>query len=265
MGQNQSTEKPQSGSRSGTPQAEKDRKVHRRISVQALSQGRAQPADASASPAVAQGTTSHSSERTNLHQMLQSTSPELTNKTSHVERSSSRASKPKKEAEGRLTPQPTVPVPTAVPSTNINIPAAPTPVTRTRQEDLEGDRRAHPEHQYAPVSHHRPPRLPLPIAEIVTPDSPTLLPVDKGTADVPIFEDDDQIVSPQPGLRNRRSSMLSVTTQDEEEVAEELQPYGKEFTQQTVPTTIEWNRPADKVFVTGTFAAWDKKFRLKKR
>jgi len=60
--------------------------------------------------------------------------------------------------------------------------------------------------------------------------------------------------------------MLSVATQDEEDVGEELQPFGVGFSGQTVPYTIEWNQGAsDKVFVTGTFAAWDKKYRLRRR
>lgn len=60
--------------------------------------------------------------------------------------------------------------------------------------------------------------------------------------------------------------MLSVATQEEEDVGEELQPFGVGFSGQTVPYTIEWTRGADdKVFVTGTFAAWDKKYRLRRR
>lgn len=59
--------------------------------------------------------------------------------------------------------------------------------------------------------------------------------------------------------------MLSETTQDEEDVGEELLPFGVGPTDQTVPYDIVWNEPAEKVFVTGTFAGWDRKYRLKKR
>ena len=58
--------------------------------------------------------------------------------------------------------------------------------------------------------------------------------------------------------------MLSSTTADEDDVADDnfdteggLQP--------TVPTIIEWLGPGEKVYVTGTFAGWNKKFRLHKK
>lgn len=151
--------------------------------------------------------------------------------------------------------------PPAIPG-SIDIPSHSTLVSRSRQEDPdESAVSAYEERTYVPISHHRPPRLPLPIAEVQTPDSPSLLPVDKNDDDVPIFSQD-----PNDSTFPRRNSMLSVATQEEEEdVGEELQPYGVGFTGQTVPTTIEWRGPAEKVFVTGTFAAWDRKYRLKKR
>jgi len=76
MGQQQSSEK-SSGSRSGTPQAERDRKINRRVSIQALSQGRATPVDPSATKdtAVAQTTSQHF-EKPALQQYLQNASPE---------------------------------------------------------------------------------------------------------------------------------------------------------------------------------------------
>jgi len=125
---------------------------------------------------------------------------------------------------------------------------------------------AYDERPYAPISHHRPPRLPLPIAEPgVMPDSPNLPPVDKNDSDVvPLFDADDHTPL-GADASGRRNSMLSIATQEEEDISEELQPYGVGITGQTVPTVIEWNQAAEKVFVTGTFAAWDKKFRLKKR
>lgn len=248
MGQSQSAEKP--STRGGDPnslgpdlQRERDRKVHRRISVQTLT--RRDPADASASNIAAHGTTTHSIDTSNLEKMLQSTSPELITKN-RVERSTSRK---KREAIQEEPAPPSGPEPEPVNS--IDIPT--TLPTRSRSEEEE---KIYDEATYVPVSHHRPPRLPLPIAEV--PDSPNLAPISKTDSDVPIFSHDD---SDMP----RRNSMLSVTTQEEEDVGEELQPFGVGYTGQTVPYTIEWNRPAEKVFVTGTFAAWDKKYRLRKR
>lgn len=266
MGQNQSAEKP-SSSRGGTShndKSDRDRRVHRRISVQALQ--RSQPADASATTVAAQGNTaasSHNLDMTNLEKMLQSSSPDLVAKPSRAEDSSTKGPRQKKQTDATPIPQDGIasgPAP-AVPG-SIDIPPTATPIARTRQEELEADvRPAYEERTYIPVSHHRPPRLPLPIAEVQTPDSPSLLPVDKGDEDVPIFHSD-----PNDSTLPRRNSMLSVATQEEEEdVGEELQPYGVGFTGQTVPTTIEWRGPAERVFVTGTFAAWDRKYRLKKR
>jgi hypothetical protein len=92
-----------------------------------------------------------------------------------------------------------------------------------------------------------------------------LLPVDKGNADVPIFETDDPLSAVEPEPR-RKSSMLSTTTSSEEEVGEELQPFAVEpTTSQTVPTVIEWNHGGQRVYVTGTFANWEKKYRLHQR
>lgn len=101
----------------------------------------------------------------------------------------------------------------------------------------------------------RPPRLPLPIEEEVhTPGSPIISPADL-TAPI----DPESI----DGVLPRRTSVLSSTTADEDDVADDnfdteggLQP--------TVPTIIEWLGPGEKVYVTGTFAGWNKKFRLHK-
>lgn len=155
-------------------------------------------------------------------------------------------------------------MPDPLPVGNIDIPTSSPLPTRTRQEELQDhgkgdDERMfspYDEPRFVPVSHHRPPRLPLPIAED-QPDSPSLGPVIKNDSDIPIFDTDDSALP-------KRNSMLSVATQDEEDVGEELQPFGVGYTGQTVPFTIEWHQPAEKVFVTGTFAAWDKKYRLKR-
>src|ERR1700761_1129873 len=119
MGNQQSSEeKKSSGSRSGTPQAEKDRKVNRRISIQALSQGRGAPVDAAATKdtAVAQTTSQHL-EKPHLQQYLQAASPDSV-RSGRVERSSSRASKEERkryEAEHRPKPPAATQPPLAVP------------------------------------------------------------------------------------------------------------------------------------------------------
>ncbi|RFU35882.1 hypothetical protein B7463_g424, partial [Scytalidium lignicola] len=99
----------------------------------------------------------------------------------------------------------------------------------------------------------RPPRLPLPIEEEVhTPGSPIIAPADLENA--PVL-DVDQLDSDALATR---TSTLSNTTIDEED-AEELQV---DKTKATVPTTFEWLRGGEKVYVTGTIFQWNKKHRL---
>jgi len=259
MGQNQSSEKERTPSRTGTPHADRDRerRVNRRISVQQFS--RSQPADASATTVAAQGTTTHSADSATLEKMLQSTSPDLASKPNRLERSPSRR---KTQAEHqpaeRQPPQP-LSMPGPAPANSIDIPSTTTPhvlPSRSREDELQDNGKDY-EKSTQLVSFHRPPRFPLPIV----PDSPSLGPVIKNDSDVPsIFDSGDNV------LPARRNSMLSVATQEEEDVGEELQPFGVGFSGQTVPYTIEWTQGADdKVFVTGTFAAWDKKYRLRRR
>jgi hypothetical protein len=113
----------------------------------------------------------------------------------------------------------------------------------------------------------RPPRLPLPIADAQVepiPESPTLGPVQTGNDDVSNLYDDDHL-SPAEDKLPRKDSMLSATTQDDEEVGE-LQPYAVDTTgAKLVPVPIVWRDGGDKVFVTGTFATWQRKFKLHRR
>lgn len=266
MGNQQSAEK-NSGSRSGTPQAERDRKINRRVSIQALSQGRSTPLDPSATKdtAVAQTTSQHL-EKPALQQYLHVASPDHQARSPQVERSNSRASREKRnELEPRPRPQAPSQSPLPVPQASGPMDV---PMSRSKQETVEERFEELPhsyqDRRYTPVAQLRPPRLPLPIADVPIPESPTLMPVDKGNADVPIFETDDPISAVEPQIR-RKSSMLSTTTQSEEEVGEELQPFAVDATSWTVPTVIEWNHGGHKVYVTGTFANWEKKYRLHQR
>ncbi|KAJ9642178.1 galactose metabolism- protein [Knufia peltigerae] len=276
MGQQQSSEK-SSGPRSGTPQAERDRRVNRRVSIQALSQGRSTPVDPSATKdtALAQTTTTPHLEKPALQQYLQassssSSSPEASARGAKlVERSGSRASRDNRHNESLLEHRPrqqraSVPVPQASGPVDV-------PVSRSKQDSSAEERfedhhtSAYQDRRYTPVAQLRPPRLPLPIADVPIPESPTLAPVDKGNADVPIFETDEPLAGIESQLR-RKSSMMSTTTESEEEVGEELQPYAVEpANAQTVPTVIEWNHGGQRVYVTGTFANWERKYRLHPR
>jgi hypothetical protein len=108
-----------------------------------------------------------------------------------------------------------------------------------------------------PSSHFsRPPRLPLPIEEEVhTPGSPIVSPTD-----LPAESLDHGDVE---GALPRRTSMLSSTTADDDDLGEEFKvpTPGRP----TVPTLIEWEGAGERVYVTGTFAGWNKKYKLHKK
>lgn len=106
-----------------------------------------------------------------------------------------------------------------------------------------------------PSQFSRPPRLPLPIEqEVHAPGSPILSPTER-EAIPPI---DDIHLS-------RRASVLSGTTVEDDDLGDDvssMEPWGGA---PTVPTLLEWREEGEKVYVTGTFAGWDKKFRLHRK
>ncbi|KAK4569814.1 galactose metabolism- protein [Recurvomyces mirabilis] len=101
----------------------------------------------------------------------------------------------------------------------------------------------------------RPPRLPLPIEEeLHTPGSPILTAQDVSS---PLYQ------SEVDGLLPRRSSVLSSTTADDDEIGD-LDAFMPEShsSAPSVPTTVTWRGDSDKVYVTGTFVNWERKFKL---
>lgn len=99
----------------------------------------------------------------------------------------------------------------------------------------------------------RPPRLPLPIEEeAYTPGSPIISSHDIGA---PLDEKEVEDALP------RRTSVLSSTTIDDDEIGEH-DLYQGDQSGPTVPTVIEWKGGGDKVYVTGTFVMWERKFKL---
>lgn len=104
-----------------------------------------------------------------------------------------------------------------------------------------------------PFNFGRPPRLPLPIEEVHVPGSPITMPQGISSAIGPNDVD---------GLP-RRASALSSTTVDDEDVGDnEAFSKTRAITAPSVPTPIEWNGPGEKVYVTGTFVQWNRKFKL---
>ncbi|KAI9782023.1 MAG: hypothetical protein M1816_002132 [Peltula sp. TS41687] len=109
-----------------------------------------------------------------------------------------------------------------------------------------------------PSQINRPPRLPLPIGEEdYTPGSPIISP-----ADITAALNLDPLEAGVP----RRSSILSSTTADDDEPLDDPTGYGLDpaVNKAAVPTLVEWKQKGEKVYVTGTFAGWNKKFRLQK-
>ena len=263
MGQNSSSEsdKPQrAGSRSGTPQA--DKKVNRRISVQKLGKGpTAADPSVSTANATAQNTSKPYGQREALQNAINSNtaSPETLAKASGLDRSTSKSSpKSVKQHELAPRPKPTQPIPAQSPSEPMDVPSASRSKPSDYMEEDDYNR------TYAPVSQLRPPRLPLPIADVDMPDSPTLPPQQISNADVSVFQSENSPIVAGHGV-NRHNSMLSNDTQDDDEIGDELQPYAAAVTSQLVPTLIEWTGNGEKVYVTGTFANWERKFRLHRR
>lgn len=268
MGNQPSSEKghnPRTGT-SHDSKADRDKKVNRRQSVQALqvSHTRGAPADPSATPASATAqTTTRPFEPHQLEQYVQSSpSSDSASRSSKVGRMPSR--RKREEHEPQKPKQPPVAVPQS--SVPMNV-----PVAKSKQESLDKkvfekvwDERPQPspydDRRYVPPADLRPQRMPLPIAGATNiPESPSLEPVDKGTNDVPIF-DDDVPVAPEEYALRRKSSVMSLGTQDEEDMDEELPPADPGAG--TVQTVIEWTRPGSRVYVTGTFANWEKKFKM---
>ena len=139
------------------------------------------------------------------------------------------------------------------------------PVTVPRNNDSR--RQRGPDSQFEPSGPPRdanymppsnlnfPPRLPLPIEEeVYTPGSPIISPADLSTA-LQEYNSD--------GAVPRRTSILSSTTVDEDDIDDEFQTYALDGSRgRTVPTSIEWKQKGERVYITGTFASWSRKYRM---
>lgn len=117
----------------------------------------------------------------------------------------------------------------------------------------------HPVKPYYGSSHlQRPPRLPLPIGDAsVPPGSPIIPPADYAQSDSLPYEHLDKRVP-------RSTINVDHTAVEDDEVEDELQSYSMAGVGKAVPTVVEWRQPGERVYVTGTFVNWEKKFRLHK-
>jgi hypothetical protein len=111
------------------------------------------------------------------------------------------------------------------------------------------------EYIVASSSFSRPPRLPLPIEEEThLPGSPILSAQDYSS---PVDHNGVE------GALPRHASMLSTNTADDEDLGDEFKV--PSTSRPTVSTLIEWEGEGERVYVTGTFAGWDRKYRLHRK
>ncbi|PLB33568.1 putative Snf1 kinase complex beta-subunit Gal83 [Aspergillus candidus] len=217
-----------------------DRRVDRRPSLNATSgTNKATTLDPSASKETATGHPAHENQAT-AQQLLQS---------SNVGDPS-----PRQVNEPKRTGQPPHEPPSLDPSTPVEVPVSRSAPKQDPYPSI--DPSAPPPNTYYNTSTHlqRPPRLPLPIGDATaTPGSPILGPEDSLNS-----APSDQLLDERAGPQASGQR----PTIDEEETLDELEPYTTSGVGRAVPTTIEWTAPGDKVYVTGTFVNWEKKYRL---
>jgi len=63
----------------------------------------------------------------------------------------------------------------------------------------------------------------------------------------------------------RPVSVLSSNTAEEEEAGNDLHPNDVDVVGPLVDTLFEWKLDGDHVYVTGTFAGWNRKYRLHRK
>lgn len=228
------------------PHAAGERKVVRRTSLNAISNPKATAADPSATRETASG---HSAgyQGSVQHRLQSRNAPDSPSKSaSKAQKSDGRRPD---YAQGRNIPAPDQSNPMQVPTARQA--AGRDPVAPSGP----------PLSSYYSASTHlqRPPRMPLPIGDATTtPGSPISGPEDSHIQSLPADRLLDEHMD--PGASN-----LSSATLDGEEIVDELQSHASSGVGKAVSTYIEWSGPGQKVYVTGTFVNWEKKFKLHRR
>ncbi|KAF3483687.1 5'-AMP-activated protein kinase subunit beta-2 [Arthroderma uncinatum] len=232
-----------------------DKKVNRRTSIQALSGSKAPAADPSHSRESATGHPATQKQPPPFHQRLQSRTVEtpvssggggdrLERRNSRKHREGDHYDLPVHPKESQaIQPSPAVQVPDhAAAYRDQNEASTPRPVNT----------------YYAAPSHlTRPPRLPLPIGDAMTaPGSPITA---SGSLGAAIAFDK----AGQEALAEK--SELDPAIDEDDVVQDELDSIVPTGFNKSVPTTIDWRGGGEKVYVTGTFVNWARKFKLHKR
>lgn len=241
MGNNPS--KPDEDSSGHVHNPQHDRKVARRTSLNAIPTSKATAADPSATRETAAG---HSAAyQGSVQQRLQSRNP--------AESPNRNPNRSEKQEEKKAAPVQPKDVASSDHSNPVQVPVSRNAAGR----DPVAPSGAPPLNSYYSASTHlqRPPRMPLPIGDATTtPGSPISGPEDSHIQSMPA----DQLLDGHM----QAGSHVSTNTLDGDEMVDELQPFG---VGKAVPTIIEWSGPGDKVYVTGTFVNWEKKFKLHRR
>ncbi|EZG09491.1 hypothetical protein H106_01667 [Trichophyton rubrum CBS 735.88] len=233
-----------------------DKKVNRRTSIQALSGSKAPAADPSHSRESATGHHAALKQQTPVHQRLQSRTVETPSfGGERLERHNSR-----KHRDGDQYDLPiyshsrgsqAAHAQQATPASD-NVSNAPS--NRDQGEALSTPR---PVNIYyaTPSNLTRPPRLPLPIGDAMTaPGSP----ITSGSLGAAMaFDKANPEVSPE-------KSELDPAVDEDDVVQDELDSIVPTGFNKSVPTTIDWRGGGEKVYVTGTFVNWARKFKLHK-
>lgn len=248
MGNNPSKSPADASSASGQPAINtsvNDKKLNRRPSINALSGAKATAADPSASKETATG---YSAAQAASAQRLQPQNiPD--SPTRGVDRSDRRDAR---KSDSRPSDIPFSPDP----SNPVQVPASRSAARHDPFPPVTPSALPHNTYYNASTHLQRPPRMPLPIGDATaTPGSPVTGPPDSHIGTLPHDRLLDEHGDPD-------HSNVGNTTIDEDEIVDELQPYTVSGVGKAIPTIIQWAGPGKKVYVTGTFVNWEKKFRL---
>ncbi|KAK2873692.1 hypothetical protein FQN49_002153 [Arthroderma sp. PD_2] len=229
-----------------------DKKVNRRTSIQALSGSKAPAADPSHSRESATGHPATQKQHPPVHQRLQSRNVETPVSGAggdRLERHNSR-----KHREGYHSDLPIHPRGSQAvqPSQAVQVPDN---AAAHRDQNEASAPRAVNTYYAAPSHLTRPPRLPLPIGDAMTaPGSP----ITSGSLGAAMaFDKANLEVSPE-------KSDLDPGIDEDDVVQDELDSIVPTGFNKSVSTTIDWRGGGEKVYVTGTFVNWARKFKLHK-
>lgn len=228
-----------------------DKKLPRRSSINALAgTAKATAADPSASKETATGY-SAAQAAASVQQRLQSRNV-ADSPTRNIDRPDKRDVR---KADPRSTDVPFSPDP----SNPVQVPTSRSAARHDPFPPVTPSAPPHNTYYNAPTHLQRPPRMPLPIGDATaTPGSPIFGPPGSHAGSLTRDRLLDERGDPD-------ASNVGNTTVDEDEVADELQPYTVSGVGKAIPTTIQWTSPGQKVYVTGTFVNWEKKFRLHRK